>query len=646
MIRRALLVLALLCVAVPARASVLLIKEGIDHSAIGNIDTPEFQHWQVKSIMSLRGVTLYDLPPAALTTAGVKSGQFTVAGVTTTCDVVVHTCFSTAWAPPTSATYDPRTYGLTAGWPTKPHVWIVYPAAASGIISNVNNTDTTGIGSDIANNTRFATASQFTADGLYSWKSQDVALIPSIASATRASGIFRVIVGTRMTQANGSVHPWSVTDADSGAFSATTDSCRLWVRYRSVGDPAPMIYVRPGSGSLQDLGLIKMALQIADSASGGKVFENRARTTVKHSLILRRATSTSGDPASNNLPEGGGIRSRADSSAVAAVTARALQIAALGIKFSVGADPESVGVAANAALLAIFMDNCPLARVCLEPYAGTYSGTTTRASAAGLCIDPIGIFRVRTLFPFAQPTGIVTKISDVDCTSDSGSVFCGLRNGMLTLASLYPNRVDHVLMPSYFDWTPKQFTRSTGAPIDSLWAIFRAVGLRGVAFNPTGVNSNVGVSWALESGALPTYATAPAGWFPAQQRIPVRWGSTSLGFVNLIGARWEMSSPSWTWSLGHDNSSEHSRGAELGDYYPVDAGAYYKHNFRTGTQILALNSGELGSRGDPYPQSPTWYAIKWLTHEWMAENSLGTRWPDGSPKILDEWDYAENLTLR
>jgi hypothetical protein len=658
MIRRALLALALLCVAVPARATVLLIREHYRSIAAGgggaDLYNTEAQHAQVKATMQVRGVTLREPARGALTTAGVKAGQYTnPEGAVISSDVVVHTCFSPSITPLNASVYDPRTYGLTAGWPTKPHVWIFYPEAGSGTCNNVNNVDTTGSDHDIANRAWYQTQTAYTTDGLYSWKSRDVALIPSIASGARATGIFRVVVGYRFgpgthdpnsTNDAGNPHPRNVTDPDTGAVSVNTDSLLLWVRYRSVGDPAPMIYVRPGAGALQDMGLIKMALQIADSASGGKVFENRALTTRKHSLILRRATSTSGDPGSSNLPEGGGIRSRADSSAVSEVTARARQIAALRIKFSLGADPESVGVAANAALLAIFMDNCPLARVCLEPYAGTYTNSTTRASAAGLCIDPIGTNRVRTLFPFAQPTGIVTRISDVTCSADSGSVFCGLASGMNTLNSRYPGRVDHVLMPGNWDWTPKQWTRTTGANgMDSLWAIFSAVGLRGVTFNPTSLNSNVGLSWTGESGALPNYATAPNGWAPAEQRVPVRWGTVGLGYVNQLGARSEPSAPSWTWYWTHDLGSEYSRGSEMNDYYIVDAGAYYKHNFHTGTAVLALNAGELGARGDGYPQSPTWYAIKWLTHEWMAENSLGTRWPDGTKKILDEWDYAENL---
>lgn len=651
------LALASLVALVPARpagASGLLVQMRTDPSAPNDARDLWLQEATIRAILNNRRAPYTAVREGAVTTAGVKAGQ-----LTTTLGVQQHDWFgligyTQAVTPSNTAQFDPRTYLRSATWPSKPGIWFLYPAPGCNTAGN-NGSDTTGVNDCYPYSSATPNGSLYTVDGPYVWKARGSAIKPAVATTPRASGVWRAIIGYGDTPAGGGPNPYAVKDADSLARSANPDSVICWVRERSATDPAGQVFLYLASG-LPDIASIKIALAELDritarTVPGGAVFTNRPYTTRKHGLGVLGANRT-GDPAGANLFNNGTYCPRADSCDYTNQARGRDSLIAWGVKtLTAFVDPESLTASPNAQGLAIWAA-MPGAKFALNPTSGWSTTSTTRAGAAGRCIDPLGYARRRSLFPATG--GSLTP----NCATDSGSVVCNLAAGWAALESAVgADRIDHTLIPAAWDWSPQEWTRAGAGAISSsggrLWggydslAAALALGkVRTVLISPTAPNANAGISWANPDGFLTAPATTPAGLWPSPGRLAVTWGGRQLGNVTILGARWEPSTPSWTWMEStHDIGLEFLQGDELGKYFPVDAATYYRHTFNVGTRVLVVQAGNIGGPwGNSRPQLPAMRVIKWVQNGFSAANSRLPAWTDGTPKSLDEWAPIEEVT--
>ena len=659
--RAALLCLAALWFAPTASASTLLVQEPVD-AGTNTEQNVQLMALVVKGILREREAPFTFVPSQAMTTAGGKASQVVTSWGTETHHATIHLAASLQVTPVNSAIYDPRTYLSGATWPSTPHLWMIYPA--SGAYTNNTASDTTGA-ADFYASGQAPGGCLYTTNGPWAWKNLYAAVKPAVLT-TRVNGILtgsgafvRTILAYGATAAgDGAVsgkYRAAVVNADSLILrygQLVADSAVVWTLGRYPNDPATQVFCYAGASGILDIAAIKYSIAMLDSITaitnaGGRVFTSRTKTTKKHSLVVTAATLTGTDHTNASLTENGGTYVKGDSTDLVNVSAGLDSLTRLGLRYTALIDPESTSTTLGAAIIARLKQN-PNVKFGLQPVSGTFTNSATRASAAGRCIDPVGISRRRTIWP-SIPTTFTPS-----CTSDSGSVYCNVKNGFTILEALAPGRVDHVLAPAAWDWTPQEWTSNGAGPVntvgkgmgqDSLVAAYASAGVRAILINPVAPGANVGTSWSAESGAL-TGGSAPAGWSPVQQQMTFRWGSAIYPGVKILGTRYEPASTSWSWQqAAHPGvAQEYLAGSETGKYYLVDAGVYYKHVFNVRTDVMAIPISFLGGPyATPWPQRPGYWQVKWLTHGFRAANSLLPRWADGSPKSLDEWVYAEDL---
>lgn len=636
----------------PAAPSTLIVQEPIDAGS-GAEQSVQLMAMTVKGILRDREAPFTFVPSQAMTTAGGRASQVATSWGTETHHATIHLAASLQITPVNSAVYDPRTYLSGATWPSTPQLWFIYPK--SGAYTNNTSADTTGW-ADFYASGQAINGCIYTTNGPWAWKNLYASIKPGIATATRPAGVWRTLLGygvtaaSRGTGAGGSTA--FVKDADSLlSRSSDPDSSLLVMRQRYPNDPAAQILCYPGAGGIIDIATVKCALAMLDSITaitnaGGRVFTSRTRTTKKHSFVVTAASLTGTDHTNATLTENGGTYVKGDSTDLANVLAGLDSLRALGIRTTALIDPESTTTTLAAAIITRLKQNANM-KFGLQPVSGTFTNSATRASAAGRCIDPVGVSRRRTIWPSAPTT------FNPSCATDSGSVFCGVKNGFATLEALAPGRVDHVFAPALWDWTPQEWTSNGAGPVntglgsgqDSLIAAYASSGVRAILINPVATGANLGTSWSAESGAL-TGGSAPAGWAAVQTRLPFLWGSVLYPGVRFMGTRNEPPSTTWSWqqSAHPGISHEYLAGSETGKYFLVDAGVYYKHVFNVRTDVFAIPISFLGGPyATPWPQRPGYWQVKWLTHGFRAANSFLPRWADGTPKSLDEWDWVENL---
>lgn len=661
--RRALLVVLAALIAAPASASVLAVQCRVTPNESNRQQNFQLQAATVLSILRNRGVTLRLIPETAAVTADVAAARFSGSRGVEQHDGFILLGAATEYSQST-ATFDPRTYLRTATWPSKPGLWFIAPLSSNAASNTA--TDTTGVSDSYASG-QALNGSLYTTGHPWAWKNLYASVKPAIATTPRAAGYWRALVSYGDTPANLT----AVKDADSlNSRSLNPDSVIVWMRAKS-GSAADLaraqIFCRASAGGLQDIAAIKHALAMFDSLSaittpGGKVFDNRPRTTRKHGLVLT-AANRHGSPTAYSGTEGGGIYcpsivagdtcDRDNFSAGVDSMISLTDVTGRPIRFTWLVEPESL-TTTNGALLMTILKRATNARFGVQAIAGTLFGTATRAGAAGRSIDLMGILRRRSLFP-------TTASLSPSCATDSGSVQCNVKNAFDLLEAAVPGRVDRVIAGSDWDWSPQEWTAAgAGTAVlsgsdpfkvttlwggeDSLRAALYSARVRAILFSPTAANANVGMSFAT-SGAV-SGGSDPAGWSPTQRMLDVRWGGAVVGQIALLGTRWEPTATSWTWQqTTHPGvAQEYLDGAEVGKYYLQDAGVYYHHTFSVGTRVFGTQAGMLGGpRGNPWPQRPGWWQIKWLQHGFNAANAHLPRWADGSVKLLDEFDWVENV---
>ena len=651
------LVAVLMLAAETARAAGgLLIVEAGNRASAGTLSYTQFLADGVCSVLNNRGAPNVLVQSGAVTTAGASNGTLATSRGTLSFDWVGHIAYTTQNPPLNVAVYDPRTLLHTATWPTKPQVWFFFPEAGCGTASNVGS-DSTGTNDCYPSSSITPNMSFYIVGSPYVWKERVANLKGAVATNPRMTG-WRPVMSGGVTPVSNSGNN-GVKDADSLARSNDPDTVYVWVRERWANDPAAQVFCYAGAGFTSKIA-IKVALSELDritarSTPGGLVFTDRGRTCRKHGVVIARGNGTSSSNSAANFYGGGLFCPTSATCDLENQKAGRDSMKAWGItKYTVAVDPESTLTTNGAQGLAVWTSVSGV-KFCLQPLSGavlaSLSPTTTRAGAAGRCIDPFGIVRRRTMF------GTTPSLTP-DCSADSGSIACNVSSGFSALEAVVPGRVDHAILPSGWDWSPQEWTRAGAGVVssgnlyggeDSLFAALWSAKCRVVLADPTALYSNVGISWTTPDGFDPNYASQPAGTTPVTRSVPVRWGGKQVGQINVLAARWEPGGTSIPWQEStHDIGGEFIDGDEMGKFYINEiggTGAYWRHTFNVSTRVVCVQAGNIGGPGaNQWPQFPAARVLKWMQMGFLAANSRLPTWADGTVKKLDDWDYLENIT--
>jgi hypothetical protein len=666
------LVLALIATSAHAtgRTGVLVIRHPIDAAAVTT--TP--QNFQTacqitEGHLLQRGAVDAVVPASACVTADVSNNRFIMDGVTTQAAITVHE----NWAMSVThglypAAFAPWTFLSGTTWPTGPQIWFITPVNGCGIDAPAAG-DSMGVADCYTPPTPSGTYYDTSNPGrrwknLYATGKSAVRCNASngvSGCTTPVGGILRCVVGYKASKNNDGSNGKDI-DSLRVLTGSTEDSMAVWTWERFAGDPARQIFCIAGAGGIFDDGCVLYAYALGESTcvqNGDTMFPDRDAMTQEYGVGASRANGL-GHPDGVNLYYGGSYCPKADSCDISNERAGCDTLARHGVNFTAFVDPESLSTGTNATMIAMLKgyQNVSFA---LQPVSGTYTdassaaASTTRIGGAGRCIDPIGISRRRTLFPYAL--GASARFDTLSCVADSGSVACNLINGWKALvAAVGVDRIDWTLLPAAFDWTPQEWTSAAAGTVqlagsnpnktvtllggqDSLVAAFVAADIKTVLFSPTIIGGNVGVGWSAEGGAL-TGKSAPAGWQANESQLRFKWGGVTYEGVSLIGTRWEPSSATYKWyASSHAGiGNEWEAGAVTGKFYLIDAGSYYKHSFYTSTRGFVVPFSMFGGPlPNPWPQFPGIRQIVWLTDAWKgADAHLPTR-ADGTRGSFAKW---------
>lgn len=448
-------------------------------------------------------------------------------------------------------------------------------------------------------------------------------------------------------------------DPDSTvSVNAANDSILLAALYGPVGVTTggvtvanvPIFVGYPGTEGYQDETVIKTALMMADSASGGNVFTNQSKLPIGRNIWLTGGFTRGIGNSAVTTGSGGGIRCSADSCDSVNVKAGIDSMASLGVPFTLGVNSDSI---ASYPYEVAWWARAPLCHYALEEHTGVVAGTFGDA-AANHPVDPFSSSRTRTV----QAT--------CSGTFDTTNVLCHLKQGMANLNANFSGKVDHSVYPAYGDWSPTNFTRNTTSAASFLsdeWVLFWdlwASGFRTMVFHP-GISPMVGQDGYLSSGTwnVSSGAAAPIGYEADERTVPVYYTGIAppggglgwiVGQLNLLATRYEPQQPLWSWLPAvHQAHTEFNNGNSVG-LWSYDNPINYRHMFFTRTSVLMQSAAGLGStslqRTDVFPGMQSFRVIKWAVNQTKIANYFATTWPNGTRKTLDKWDYAENLVAR
>jgi hypothetical protein len=551
--------------------------------------------------------------------------------------------------------------GQTGGWPAIPIAFVGLPGCGA---NKWTNSASCSSGVTAINLGQYSSLRQ--ANTLYQpgsnayWKSPGVTLQPNVRSGY--SGTWRALVASAYSAANRSgamaADRLLVSWPDSSARSWAPDTVGAWAHYRT-GNPAnPQSFWDVGCSPPPDVGQMLAIVAFLDSASGNKIVTRPARfaAIVRHAAGLSaNGENSTGEPSGGiGGEDGGGIlcNSGTCDSLNQQVAAETLKVITqrTGARLTFYVDPDSAR--ARPWMLAWWL-KIPNAHFGIEAYGGTYLGAAL-ASTATSCVDPFGHVRYRTILP-AGATGLPTS-----CVTDTGSIYCAVTHGRVTLESLTgASRVDHSIYPAFSDWSPAYVTAAKmagaggGSWRDSVaWALHMA-GVRAIVVKPEWVNTAPGVSWVYVAGDnYLSGATGPGlnpAGFGAFGRVPVYRqpgvaGGEQISSIAMIGTRGHKSpntNVGWN-GTGHDTKDEGFLGAATGVWHH-DKFPYYYHTFETGTPIvIEVNAGELGGTGPgATPGRSGLWNLVWFFNQLDAANRLMA---PGRKIAIADW--VENLSPR
>lgn len=660
--KRVLLACALLLAPVVAWGKVLVVSPHDRIASGASTLRVDSQHAIVVGILQKYGADFTVVRPYGTKTLWCATGDQVFNGRVEHYDAVIHLNYRTGGG---FELYNPDSLTQVAPvnmWPSVPQVFFHVPATSLSGGWNSSAGCSVGVhghGSPIGTGRDSYSAYVIGKDWV--WKSRNADMWGTRQLDSEAPpdsvppGIFRPIVAVGVTQASrprgtdGVGGDWC-TSCDSVKHTANPkDSLLAWGRYRSPTDRAPLLYAVSGGGFQQNEGIIKILLAMADSASGGKVFDKPGYLPQKRALVLRRAFGR-GTYANQATGTGGGITCwSADSCDTARVKVAIDSLKALKVKFTVGVNPDS---ADTYVYEQAWWRRATMAKFALESVSGSSAAGVAGVDATaggGRCVDPFGHLRTRNILP-PGATGLPDACGDAN---DTLSVFCNLVAGKKKIISLFgANRFDPSVIPINGDWSPLSMTNYGTSPgQDSVFWATRHAGFKTIAFGTAITQTNVNRHWAYTGPATGPSAnnlTAPYGWGFETMRAPVKTApgsgsSVLLGYLNLILMRAEQNALAQGWQNngGHDNNAEGHFGDIVGRWYPEELPGYH-HDFYTPTRAWAWTMSELGTAdragGTPIAGMRAWWEIKWLVHQARAANSF---MPAG--KILDEFVYLSEV---
>lgn len=501
----------------------------------------------------------------------------------------------------------------------------------------------------------------------YAWKVPDNGVLvyapPALGSAgSRAPGIFRAIVSYGATGIINNAtcncaHLNAAGNCDNVTRSADPDSVILWARYLSSADVAPRIFLQPGQTYIEPE-LVKMALAVADSVTGGGVFPDKDLLFRKRAILIRHGFSR-GKWSNNSAENGGGTFCAADTCDSANVIAGIDSLANLDVPFTVGCEAESMHTSGSAVgRIGVLSEGypserawwarAPKAHYCIESYAGTAAGVDNGIAAAGAYLyDPLGNARARFMLP---PNETSLPPSHWWGYSADSSVFSLMSYAVNRMRETFPGKFSPVIVPAFWDYSPLGTDGSTvGQYEDSLTWVLMKAGIRAIIVCPSALGSNDGRQYVIPASQNPTYWTAPFGWSNEGRSVAVGTtpgATTKMGRFKFIPARGEAPSvdtltiQNAAGTVGpHPIAFEFSYGVNTGIWWPsVNANSiFYRHEFLMRTPILAFKANQLGGKGvTGYANRQAFWNIKWAVSMTRATDALMI-----PGKTLDVWTYPE-----
>lgn len=412
----------------------------------------------------------------------------------------------------------------------------------------------------------------------------------------------------RNRYAAGSVFPCGDCDSSGTVLaSATTDSVLMWSKLNAHKAGAkPIICVIPADFAGGDVEyspeVMLMALAALDSLSGHAVFGENPRP-IQWGFVVRGAFSRMTHASSGGFPP-------QDTSTVYASID---SLASLRVPFSVAANVCSVATYPR--------DKQVWARASMAHYTpyitnGAIDSTAQNQGASyNVPVDPFGRWRSRAAYGDGSRAGKDTSLTAL------------LVAARFKADSLWPGRVDHLLIAPWDDWSPVNTPAMT---LDSLFGAFRKAGFVGVVSNMRLRNSNP----TAVGGAN------PYGWWPQQ-----RWEYTSkisAGRFKILATPGWQDSGSARWDNGSGSAGAYVypsfdrmemfwRGLLMGATMPGRSSGQY-HTKRPdstdgATRIYTIHVGDLGkgTHASGRATRPGWWQIKYIVNASKAINYLAGR---------------------
>lgn len=642
-------VLALLVLfALPAQASTLVIRS----KGAGNFFQAAQEFQMVQEILDERGATWHDVPATGITTANAKAGNLVFGNTTYAHDAVVFVGADINTAG-TQSSCNWCAMTLVANWPSVPTLIINANSHSSGQWTQTVGCSTGVTGWSAARDAGYNLYSAYMVGTPYAWHTWGQ--LDPVSVIANSAGTFRVVVSASGNQSSRRLSGASTnfnincTDCDSLVSFAKQDTLALlWVRYRTGAPSTPIIFVQAGT---QNPGLIKMAMAMLDSVTGGRVFDNASLRTKKRGFVVGGGFSRNSFDSLLTSPKNRGM----DPSDSTNVSAGIDSLASLGIPFTFMVDPDSASTYPSDLTR---MKRASKAHFGLEMYGGSYvqAGAGSGNASQTHALDPFGHYRARV--PITRTwTTFATA-----CSATDTSTTCLLQSGMNWLKTNVPDAIDRVIYPAFNDYSPNGRTADGasgesraywGVVADTLNSILCATGFHAVLVNPLLSQANVGRGWATTGAASGPVTAGTDPWgFETKTRSEIAYtfpkSGTAAGTVNYLAFRSEFDTKPASWKSGHVIDAEWSRGEMKGDSWypdwptlttsPVLTQANYQHDFQTRTPIIYCAMGHLGGASDGVAHRQGWWAVKWTEMQMRAVNALMI-----PGRYLDQWDYCENI---
>lgn len=626
------LLLALMLLATPARASILVIDytQAIDYAGSnygGAIQTQHVALGMMDRQPPIGGYTV--VPWTATKTLWVRQAQQVLSsGAVVQYDAVLHV----NWKPGLSASgYNPdsmfRGSTTAATWPTKPQIFVGTCSTPFGKLTQTSacSTGVTDNGPAPAIPGLAYAVYAPNVDRLYR---QSVNHLHYANPASRPAGIWRALLGYKYAPnvvAAGS-------DLDAVTRSVYPDSFISFVRQRGEGDAAALIVCDIGqSVGAVDPFVLKHSLAFAESLCGNRGLVI-GRAPLRAAVIVSGYCRTDVTTFLGSAAGAGPFMPASGTQDLNNQLATADSMNALGIPFSGTVQTDSV---------TNFTDQLEIIRrmkrMKLTPqnwggvtrsYTSDWNGVGgTRGASLGQNAskyrlnDVWGISRARRMGPISLP-----------CADADTCVRCMVQWGVERADSLakalgLPG-VDRVLWPPMMDWTASGITRANASLLDSLAFYAWAGGARGFIGTGLVLDNNQSIYSAA--------AAQPLGWGYVGE-VPV-WTTPSSGIqaarLKILSSRGDETRPGDAYSAVHDQLNEFDAGWLVGGpWYMGHAALYnggtgpgplYHHDFYTACDVMVTTAQALGGVGDgSTPKRHGYWFIKGLVAQRDLLNAFG-----------------------